>query len=62
MLKFLQNIKLVIFLLMILILSSCSKGFFKPGDARKNPPDPKLRVKKNLEEGKGFRIDNMMKG
>ena len=62
MLKFLQNIKLVIFLLMILILSSCSKGFFKPGDARKNPPDPKLRVKKNLEEGKGFRIDNMIKG
>jgi len=47
---------------MILILSSCSKGFFKPGDARKNPPDPKLRVKKNLEEGKGFRIDNMIKG
>ena len=47
---------------MILILSSCSKGFFKPGDARKNPPDPKLRVKKNLEEGRGFRIDNMMKG
>ncbi len=49
-------------MLMILILTSCSKGFFKPGDARKNPPDPKLRVKKNLEEGKGFRIDNLMKG
>ena len=57
-----QNIKSAIILLMILILSSCSKGFFKPGDARKNPPDPKLRVKKNLEEGKGFRIDNLMKG
>ena len=26
------------------------------GDARENPSDPKLRVKKNLEEGKGFRI------
>ena len=57
-----QNIKSAIILLMILILTSCSKGFFKPGDARKNPPDPKLRVKKNLEEGKGFRIDNLMKG
>ena len=34
----------------------CGKGFFKPGDARKNPPDPKLRVKKNLEEGKGFSL------
>ncbi len=32
------------------------------GDARKNPPDPKERVKKNLEEGRGFRIDNAIKG
>ncbi len=62
MFKFFQYIKSVSILLMILILTSCSKGFFKPGDARKNPPDPKLRVKKNLEEGKGFRIDNLMKG
>ena len=53
---------LVISLLAILGLTSCGKGFFKPGDARKNPPDPKLRVKKNLEEGKGFRIDTALKG
>jgi len=26
------------------------------GDAKENPFDPKLRVKKNLEEGKGFRL------
>ena len=32
-----------------------------PGDARKNPPNPELRVKKNLEEGRGFRIDNVIK-
>ena len=32
------------------------------GDARKNPPDPKERVKKNLEEGRGFRLDNAIKG
>ena len=32
------------------------------GDARKNPPDPKQRVKKNLEEGRGFRVDNALKG
>ena len=31
------------------------------GDARKNPPDPDLRVKKNLEEGRGFRLDNALK-
>ncbi len=32
------------------------------GDARKNPPNPELRVKKNLEEGRGFRLDNALKG
>ena len=40
----------------IFLLNSCSN---LPGaDARKYPPDPKLRVKKNLEEGRGFRLDN----
>jgi hypothetical protein len=33
-----------------------------PGaDARKFPADPKLRVKQNLEEGRGFKLDNMLK-
>ena len=36
----------------IFILGSCGRG----GDARKNSPDPKERVKKNLEEGRGFRL------
>ena len=44
-------------IIIIFTLNSCAKeGFFKPGDARKNPPDPKERVKRNLEEGRGFRI------
>ena len=62
MFNFLQNIKFVIFILIIFTLSSCSKGFFKPGDARKNPPDPRERVKKNLEEGKGFRLMDSVTG
>ena len=38
-------------------LSSCqSIGNIPGGDARKNPPDPAARVKKNLEEGRGFRL------
>ena len=50
-------------ILSIFILNSCTKeGFFKPGDARKNPPDPKERVKKNLEEGRGFRLNEVMGG
>tara|TARA_Y100000389_G_scaffold135698_1_gene133218 strand:- start:73 stop:555 length:483 start_codon:yes stop_codon:yes gene_type:complete len=31
------------------------------GDAKENPPDPRLRVKKNLEEGKGFRMMDLTK-
>ena len=45
----------------IFTLNSCGKDFFKPGDARKYPPDPKLRVKKNIEEGRGFRLMDSMK-
>ena len=58
-----KNKNFIIFFLILFSLSSCAKeGFFKTGDARKNPPDPRLRVKKNLEEGKGFRLSNSMMG
>ena len=60
--KIQTNKILIISFLIIFSLTSCGKDFFKPGDARKNPPDPKLRVKKNLEEGKGFRLNNAIKG
>jgi len=60
MFKISLNKKLISCLIMFFALSSCAKeGFFKTGDARKNPPDPKLRVKKNLEEGRGFRLNNI---
>ena len=39
------------------MLNSCGKGV----DARKFPPDPDLRVKKNLEEGRGFRLMDTIK-
>ena len=52
--------KILVFSIIIILLNSCAKeGFFKPGDARKNPPDPKERVKKNIEEGRGFRLNNI---
>ena len=58
-----KNKNFIIFFIILFSLSSCAKeGFFKTGDARKNPPDPRLRVKKNLEEGKGFRLSNSMMG
>ncbi len=37
-------------------LSSCNALKYKPVDAKDYPPDPKERVKKNLEEGRGFRL------
>ena len=55
--------KLIFIIATILLLNSCGGGFKLPkgGDARKNPPDPRERVKKNLEEGKGFRLDTAFK-
>ena len=51
---------LAIFILIgfsIVALSSCGP----PGDARKYPPNPDARVKKNLEEGRGFRLDTSIR-
>ncbi len=63
MFKLVKTKKISIFFLIFFTLNSCAKeGFFKTGDARKISPDPKERVKKNLEEGKGFRINDAIKG
>ena len=47
-----------IFLLLtaLLFLSSCEALKYRPVDAKEYPPEPEKRVKKNLEEGKGFRL------
>ena len=55
----LNKISSILFLsYLVVFLNSCS-GL--PGaDARKVPPDPRERVKKNIEEGRGFRLmDNI---
>ena len=55
--------RMLFFLSTIIIftfLYSC--GIYAPSDARKVSPNSKERVKKNLEEGKGFSINKMMKG
>ena len=48
------------YICLILFLNSCAN--LPGGDARKNPPNPDKRVQKNLEEGKGFRLDNALGG
>mgnify|MGYP001244823969 CR=1 FL=1 len=57
-----QISKIFSFLVIFLMLTSCGKGFLKGGDARKNPPDPRERVKKNLEEGRGIKLNDVFGG
>ena len=57
-----MNILKILSLILIICLTLTSCQLAKMGgDAKENPPDPKLRVKKNLEEGKGFRLMEMGK-
>ena len=56
---FKRTLLIPFYILMAIYLSSC--GGFKGGDARKNPPEPQKRVQKNLEEGKGFRLNEVAK-
>ena len=52
-------ISLIFLSFLPILLNSCGMG----ADARKYPPQPELRVKKNLEEGRGFRLmDGVKKG
>ena len=44
---------------MMLVLFSGCNGKFPGADARKFPDDPALRVKKNLEEGRGFKVNDV---
>ena len=56
--------KLIFIIIIVISLASCvgPDGKRKFGaDARKNPDDPELRVKKNLEEGRGFRVNDAFK-
>jgi hypothetical protein len=56
-----NNLKILSFITILsLILIGCN-GKLPGGDARKNSPDPKERVKKNLEEGRGFKLMDITK-
>ena len=45
---------LVALLSFLIVLNSC--GIYRKTDAKEFPPDPNLRVQKNMEEGRGFRL------
>ena len=58
--KTLSSIKnLIIFLCFLMFLNGCN-GKLPGADARKFPADPAKRVQKNLEEGRGFRLNEVV--
>lgn len=57
-----HSLKIITITLFLSIFITSCGGKFPGGDARKSPPDPKLRVQKNIEEGRGFRLSESFKG
>tara|TARA_B110000971_G_scaffold148697_1_gene152023 strand:- start:204 stop:761 length:558 start_codon:yes stop_codon:yes gene_type:complete len=56
-----KNLKfLFLIFLSSIFLNSCG-GKLPGADARKYPPNPEARVKKNIEEGRGFRLSEVGK-
>ena len=51
--------KILLFITIFLLITSC--GIYRPTDARKVPVNANERVKKNMEEGRGFRISSLGK-
>ena len=52
---------IILWLISSLFLYSCN-GKMPGSDAREISPDPRERVKKNLSEGKGFRLSESFGG
>ena len=51
-----KSLKIIFFIILSSSVLIACNGKLPGADARKYPDDPKLRVKKNLEEGRGFRL------
>ena len=51
--------KLIFIISLLIFTSSC--GIYKYSDSRKNPVNADERVKKNMEEGRGFRLSTLGK-
>ncbi|MSP10860.1 MAG: DUF3576 domain-containing protein [Pelagibacteraceae bacterium] len=60
--KPLSHLKLILTLILSFFLLNSCGGKLPGADARKFPADPKERVKKNLEEGRGFTMGNLLEG
>ena len=54
--KSMKFITVAISIIYLLFLTGCQALKYRKVDAQEFPPDPKERIKKNMEEGRGFRI------
>ena len=61
-LNYISKKGLLIFAGLIILIFSNSCGIYKKVDARKVSPSSQERVKKNLEEGKGFTMQSLIGG
>ncbi len=50
--------------MILFLMSACKSGPFKfdPPNAKEVDPNAKMRARKNIEEGRGFRLSNAMDG
>lgn len=53
--------KIILLLSFLFLVMGCKNGKLPGADARKVPYDSRERVKRNLEQGKGFRLSNVVK-
>ena len=58
---FIKIFKILSFVTLFGVLQYGCNGKLPGADARKFHADPALRVKKNLEEGRGFKLNDMLK-
>ena len=56
-----KNLKFVFLIFLTAIFLNSCGGKLPGADARKYPPNPEARVKKNIEEGRGFRLSDVGK-
>jgi hypothetical protein len=55
-------ITIAISIICLIFLTGCEALKYKKVSAKEFPPDPKERIKKNMEEGRGFRVMGGNKG
>ena len=60
--KFQKFYILIIIILTFTVLSACNALKYRPVSAKEFPPEPSKRVQKNIEEGRGFRLMDDIRG